>query len=63
MTGTVEKLLLPLSSRDVLDYCFYKLAFLRSCVTDALCWLLCFERKNNQPARHSDGCKDLFHKL
>jgi len=63
MTGTIEKLLLTLSSKEVLDYCFYELAFLRSCVTDALCWLVYFERKNNQPACRSDGCKDLFHKL
>lgn len=63
MMGTIEKLLLPCSSRQVLDYCFYELAFLRSSVTDASCWLVCFERKNNQPAWHSDGCKDLFHKL
>lgn len=63
MTGSIEKLLLPLSSTEVLDYCFCELAFLRSFVTDASCWLVCFERKNNQPAWHSDGCKDVFHKL
>lgn len=63
MTGSIEKLLLRLSSTEVLDYCFYELAFLHSFVTDASCWLVCFERKHNQPAWRSDGCKDVFHKL
>lgn len=63
MTGTIEKLLFPLSSTEVLGYCFYELAFLRSFVTDASGWLVCFERKNNQPPWHSDDYKDVLHKL